>query len=215
MVLSTKVVGRNVIRVSDHMVNAAAALVNNSTHQEFQVMLVPSLFGRVTAMANLYEQVRLESLSVQFSPLYGTSVPGSIAMYFDYNEPANLPGIVAYADALLATGCVNGPIYKPLRLAWRSQDHGDREFGLPQTSFRTDNKKYAFHLAISVPQNVTANFGYLIFSYTVTFKGLKVLNEVPQQSTENSTFISKTALTFDPSVTGHMSDTIQSLLSPK
>lgn len=186
------------------------------------LLLAPSKFARMIALSRSYDQIRLESLSVTFIPFFGTSVPGLISMFFDYNDTALTPD-VPFAQSLLATGSVSGPIYRPLTLRWRSQDHGDREFGSSAsvTSFRTDNKLYGFHVATQLPNVSPNNYGYLIFHYKVSFKGLIATSTgvdpgktSPASALKNSIGIPTLTMS-STNPTDHMNSTIQSLCLPK
>lgn len=212
------------IAVADCQVFTDMVTVGNGlSASSDSLLLAPVNFARMVVLAKSYDQIRLESLSVTFVPLFGTSVPGLISMYFDYNDDADPPKI-PFSQSLLATGAVAGPIYRPLTLRWRSQDHGDREFGssTSQTSFRTDSKLYGFHVATQLPSAAPNNYGYLIFRYRVSFKSLIAAPNPTTVGSSQVTLALKrsigvplTTTPLDQNITEHMSSTIQSLLLPK
>jgi hypothetical protein len=202
--------GNGLITVSDHQIISNYTVVpDNLTGAQFATLLAPSLFTRVGVLAQSYDLVRLESLNIRYIPMYGTSVPGMISMYIDYNDVAAPVG-VPLAQSLLATGCVAGPIYRPLSLSWRPQDHGDAEYGSSSSNstFRSDNKLTGIHIALQLPAVNPATYGLIVFDYTVSLKSLKATITGSQS---NEAVISASL----PLYAGHMSDTIQSLLSPK
>ena len=205
--------------VDSQIVDNATIVAAGRSDNAFATLLSPSQFARMVNMAATYDLVRLEQLSVTFMPYFGTSVPGMINMYFDYNEAQN-PAQVPFQQAILASGSVTGPIYKPLTLHWKPQDHGDREFGQSNslTSFRTDNKLTGFHVSIKLPSINPSNFGLLVFRYRATFKSLKAVATGSSVTTSNdATLVAQlsTPPVSTPITPEHMNDTIQALILSK
>lgn len=208
------------IVVQDHQViDGLVTVADASFAASSSLLLCPALFARLQVLSQVYDLVRLDSLSVKFVPMYGTSVPGMVSMYFDYND-VSVPANVTLANSLLATGCVSGPIYRPLTLRWLPQDHGDVEFGSSSSAmtFRSDNKLTGFHIAVQLPSSAPADYGLIYLSYHVTLKSLKVSATTAGLTLTVDTSTTDRAATVVAPLsisTEHMSDTIQSLLLPK
>lgn len=209
--------GADTMTVTDSMIlENECTIVSGKTEVSNVSLVAPQLFTRVAFLSRMYDQARLESLSVTFMPMFGTSIPGMVAMYFDYNDSINPPK-PTFASSLLASGAVVGPIYKPLVLKYRPQDHGDTEFGSSASAltFRPDNKYYGFHISISIPSENPQVYGLLLLRYRVTMKGLIAPTTSAAASTTTTTSVTESPSHDLPLLSGHMSDTIQNLLSPK
>ena len=203
--------------VTDAMILADnCTIVAGKTEVSNVSLVAPQLFTRVAFLSSMYDQARLDSLSVTYMPMFGTSIPGMVAMYFDYNDSTNPPK-PTFASSLLASGAVVGPIYKPLVLNYRPQDHGDTEFGSSASAltFRPDNKCYGFHISLSIPSENPQAYGLLLLRYRVTMKGLIAPTTSAAALTTTTTSLAESQPQTLPLFSGHMSDTIQNLLSPK
>ena len=206
-----------IITVTDHqVVSSYTVMPEGVIESQSCVLISPTFFGRIAYLAQMYDLVRLESLSIRFVPMYGTSVPGMLSMYFDYNDSVTMTNI-PLAQSLLASGVVSGPVYRPLTLVWHSQDHGDVEFGssTSNTTFRSDNKLTGFHFAMSLPAVNPGNYGLLVCDYRVSLKSLKSSAAGVSNSQSDALLVSKVPSAQADIFSGHMSDTIQNLPAPK
>lgn len=209
--------GADTMTVTDSMVlENECTIVAGKTEVSNVRLVAPQLFTRVAYLSSMYDQARLDSLSVTYMPMFGTSIPGMVAMYFDYNDSSDPPK-PTFAPSLLASGAVVGPIYKPLVLNYHPQDHGDTEFGSSTSAltFRPDNKFYGLHISLAIPSENPQAYGFLLLRYRVTMKGLVAPTTSTVALTSTTTSVIESPSPTIPIPSGHMSDTIQNLLSSK